>query len=202
MIAGSASAQTQMKIGVVDVNRVIKEYSKMREAEVKVKEATSAANKEFDERAQTYKKAIEELDLMGKQLDAPGGLTGDAKSAKAQQREEKLTDVQNLQREISEFRLAREEQLQQHALRLREGILKEIIDAVVARAGAKGVDVVLDKSGTAESSGSPPVLFARDTTDFTTEVIAALEKTAGAKGSPSPAAPASPAPSRASSPKK
>ena len=194
MLLCSASGQTQPKIGTVDVNRVIKEYSKMRDAEAKVKEATSAANREFDDRAETYKKAIEELNRLGTQLEAPG-LSGDAKSAKAKERDEKLADVQNLQREISDFRLAREEQLQQHALRLREGILQEITEAVIDRVRTKDVDVVLDKSATSES-GVSPVLFARDNIDFTGEVLAALEKKDGAaaKGASPPPASASPSP--------
>ena len=208
MLACSASAQAQPKIGTVDVNRIIKEYSRMRDAETKVKEATSAANREFDDRAETYKQAIEELNRLGTQLEAPG-LTGDAKSAKEKEREEKLADVQELQREITDFRLQREEQLQQHALRLREGIVQEITEAVVDRVRTKGVDVVLDKSATAESSGLSLILFARDTIDFTGEVLAALEKKdaapakaaspAAAAASPAPAraAPASPAPARA-----
>ncbi len=208
-IVGSASAQAQPKIGTVDVNRVIKEYSKMRDAEAKVKEATTAANREFDERADTYKKAIEELNRLGTQLEAPG-LTADAKSAREKERDEKLADVQSLQQEISDFRLEREQQLQQHALGLREGILQEITEGVIESVRTKGVDVVLDKSATADSSGLAVILFARDTLDFTGDVLATLERKAAAApakaaspaagaASPAPAraAPASPAPARA-----
>ena len=213
MIVCSASAQAQPKVGTVDVNRVLKEYSKMRDAEAKVKEATSAANREFDDRADTYKKAIEELNQLGTQLDAPG-LSGDAKSAKTQERDEKLADVQELQREITDFRAQREEQLQQHALRLREGILQEITEAVTEYVRTKGVDLVLDKSATAESSSFPVILFAGNTVDLTGDILAALEKKsaapakaaspAAAAASPAPAkaAPASPAPARAGTPKR
>ena len=208
-----ASAQAQPTIGTVDVNRVIKEYSKMRDAETKVKEATSAANREFDERAETYKKAIEELNRLGTQLEAPG-LSAEAKSAKTSERDEKLADVQLLQQEITDFRSQREEQLQQHALRLREGILQDITEAVTEHVRTKGVDVVLDKSATAESSSLPVILFAGKTVDLTDAVLAALEKKdaapakaaspAAAAASPAPAraAPASPAPARASTPKR
>ena len=211
MLICSASAQAQPKIGTVDVNRVIKEYSKMRDAEAKVKEATSSANREFDDRAETYKKAIEELTRLRTEAEAPG-LSANAKSAKEKERDEKLADVQELQREITDFRAQREDQLQQHAMRLREGILQDITEAVTEHVRTKGVDVVLDKSATAESSSLPVILFARDTVDLTAGVLAALEKkdaapakaaspgAAAASPAPAKAAPASPAPAKAGTP--
>ena len=221
-IVGSAFAQAQPKVGTVDVNRVIKEYSRMHDAEAKVKEATSSANREFDDRADTYKKAIEELTQLRTEAEAPG-LSANAKSAKEQERDEKLADVEELQREITDFRSQREEQLQQHALQLRERILQEITEAVAEHVRPKGVDLVLDQSATAESSSFPVILFAGNTVDLTGDILAALEKKnaapakatspAAAAASPAPAkaapsvapakaAPASPAPARASTPKR
>lgn len=172
---GCAFAQAQVKIGTVDVDRVMKEYGKTKEAEAKLKEASDAARKEFDERAEAYKKALEEINKLTGQLDAPA-LTATAKAAKAKERDEKIANIKNMEREINEFRQTREQQLQQQLLRLREGILKEITDVVLERGRSKNLDLVFDKSG-ASSNRISPILFSPDTMDFTAEVIAELNKT-------------------------
>jgi Skp family chaperone for outer membrane proteins len=80
-----------------------------------------------------------------------------------------------MEREINDFRQTREQQLQQQMLRLREGIVKEIVDVVVERGKAKNLDLIFDKSGASLNRFSP-ILFSLDSMDFTAEVIAELNK--------------------------
>ena len=49
------------KIATVDMNRAFKEYNKTKDAEVKINEAKNAAKKEYDDRADSYKKALDEI---------------------------------------------------------------------------------------------------------------------------------------------
>ena len=51
MATGSASAQAQMKIGIVDMKRVFQEYHKTKDAEKKVNEDKSKAKKDLDQRS-------------------------------------------------------------------------------------------------------------------------------------------------------
>jgi outer membrane protein len=173
-LASAVESRAQVKIGTVDVDRVMKEYRKTKEAEAKLNEATNAAKKEYDERADAYKKALDEINKLTSQLDAPA-LSSDAKAAKAKQRDEKIANLKNMEREINDFRQTREQQLQQQMLRLREGIVKEIIDVVIERGKARNLDLVFDKSGASLNRFSP-VLFSPESMDFTAEVIAELNK--------------------------
>ncbi|MEJ7703240.1 MAG: OmpH family outer membrane protein [Geodermatophilaceae bacterium] len=109
-----------MKVGTVDMNRAFKEYSKTKDAEKKINEAKDAARKEYDDRADGYKKALDEINKLNQQLEAPA-LSADAKTQKAKERDEKITNIKNIEREINEFRQTRERQLQEQALRMREG---------------------------------------------------------------------------------
>jgi outer membrane protein len=163
-----------LNVGTVDVNRVFKEYSKTKEADAKINEAKNAAKKEYDERADAYKKALEEINTINRQLEAPA-LSADGKAQKVKERDEKIANIKSMEREINEFRQTREQQLQQQMQRMREGILKEIIDVVLDQVKARGLDLVFDKSG-ASLNGFSPVLFAREPSDFTGDVIAALNK--------------------------
>jgi outer membrane protein len=170
----AAFAQGGLKVGTVDMNRAFKEYSKTKEAESKINSARDAAKKEFDDRADAYKKALEEVNNLNKQLDAPA-LSADAKTQKAKERDDKINNIKNMEREINEFRQTRERQLQEQALRMREGIVKEITDIVMERVKTQNMDLVFDKSGMS-LNGVPLVMYARENYDFTNDVVAALNK--------------------------
>jgi outer membrane protein len=173
-LLGAVEAGAQIRIGTVDMDRVLKEYHKTKEAEAKLNEATNAAKKEFDERADAYKKALDEINKLNGQLDTPV-LSADAKASKAKERDEKIASIKKMEREINEFRQTREQQLQQQMLRLRESIVKEITDVVMERGKSKNLDLVFDKAG-ASSNRFSPILFSLDSMDFTADVIVELNK--------------------------
>ena len=167
-------AQGTLKIGTVDMNKTFREYNKTKDAEAKINDAKNQAKKEYDERADSYKKALDDINNLNKQLEAPA-LSADAKAAKAKERDDKISNIKNMEREITEFRQTRERQLQEQALRMREGIVKEITDVVMERVKASKLDLVFDKSGNS-LNGVPVVMYAPDSVDFTNDVITALNK--------------------------
>jgi outer membrane protein len=185
-----------LKVGTIDMNKAFKEYNKTKDAEKKINEAKDAAKKEYDDRADAYKKALDEINNLNKQLDAPA-LSADAKTQKAKERDDKIANIKNMEREINEFRQTRERQLQEQALRMREGIVKEITDIVMDKVKAQSIDLVFDKSGMS-LNGVPLVMYAKDNFDFTSDIIAVLNKpgrvsTVTDKPATAPAASASPA---------
>jgi outer membrane protein len=167
-------AQSSLKVGTVDMSRAFKEYNKTKDAEAKINEAKNSAKKEYDERADAYKKALDEINNLNKQLDS-NALSAEAKSAKAKERDDKITNIKNMEREINDFRQTRERQLQEQALRMREGIVKEITEVVMDRVKSQNLDLVFDKSGMS-LNGVPLLLFSRDSVDFTTDIVTALNK--------------------------
>lgn len=185
LLAVAETARAELNVGTVDMNRVFKEYSKTKDAEAKLNEAKNAAKKEYDERADAYKKALDEINKINAQLDAPA-LSPEAKAQKAKDRDEKISNIKNMEREINEFRQTREQQLQQQMQRMREAILKEITDVVMDHVKSSNLDLVFDKSGPT-LNGFSPILFSRDRGDFTADVLAALNKgSAAASGSITP----------------
>jgi len=192
-------AQGTSKIGTVDMQRAFKEYNKTKDAEAKVNDAKNAAKKEFDDRTDGYKKALDEINKLNQQLDAPA-LSADAKAQKAKERDEKIANIKNMEREINEFRQTREQQLQQQAMRMREGIVKEITDVVLERVKTNGMELVFDKSGLSQNF-VPVLLYSKDSADFTTEIITALNKKA-ASAPEKPATTSAPATSPAKAPTK
>jgi outer membrane protein len=196
-----AFAQGTGKIGTVDMQRAFKDYNKTKEAEQKINEAKNAAKKEYDDRAEAYKKALDEINNLNKQLESPA-LSADKKTGMAKERDDKIANIKSMEREISDFRQTRERQLQEQLMRMREGIVKEITDVVMEKVKAKSLDFVLDKSGVS-INGVPVVLYAPENIDFTNEIIEALNKpgraTASAKR-PAAAASVTPAAAKATKP--
>jgi len=158
----AAFAQGALKIGTVDMQRAFKEYSKTKDAETKINDSKNSAKKEYDDRAEAYKKALDEINNLNKQLDAPA-LSAEAKSQKAKERE------------ISDFRQTRERQLQEQAMRMREGIVKEITDVVMEKVKTTNMDLVFDKSGLS-LNGVPVLMYSHGNVDFTDDIIAVLNK--------------------------
>jgi outer membrane protein len=200
LVLPAASYAQGLKVGTVDMNRAFKEYNKTKDSEKKINDAKDAAKKEYDDRADNYKKALDEINKLNQQLDAPA-LSADAKTQKAKERDEKIGNIKNMEREINEFRQTRERQLQEQAMRMRESIIKEITDIMMERVKTSGYDLVFDKSGPS-MNGVPVVLYSKDSADFTTDVITALNKkpvsTTTEKPATSPATTTAPA----ASPKK
>ena len=193
----AALAQGTLKIGTVDMQRAFKEYNKTKEAEVKINDAKNSAKKEYDDRAESYKKALDEINNLNKQLESPA-LSADKKTQTAKERDDKIANIKNMEREISDFRQTRERQLQEQLMRVREGIVKEITDVVMEKVKGSNLDLVLDKSGMS-INGVPFLLYSHDNIDFTNDIIAVLNKpgraassTAKANPSATPARPAKP----------
>jgi Skp family chaperone for outer membrane proteins len=173
-----AKSEAQLRVGVVDINRVFQTSAKAKEAEAKLNEARKAATTEFNERADAYKKAVEEVNQLNTQLEGPA-LSAEAKAAKTQERDAKIATIRTMEREITQFRQTRNEELQQQTSRAKEQIVREITGIVLELVKTKRMDLVFDKSG-ASFNGFSPILFARPSDDFTDEVVAALKKADGA----------------------
>jgi outer membrane protein len=193
----AALAQGTMKIGTVDMQRAFKEYNKTKEAEVKINDAKNSAKKEYDDRAEAYKKALDEINNLNKQLESPA-LSADKKTQTAKERDDKIANIKNMEREISDFRQTRERQLQEQLMRVREGIVKEITDVVMEKVKTNHFDLVLDKSGMS-INGVPFLLYAPDNVDFTNDIIAVLNKPGRAASSTAKANPSA-TPAKAAKP--
>jgi len=167
-------AQGTMKVGTIDMERAFKEYNKTKEAEQKINDATNAARKEDDGRMEDYKKALDEINNLNKQLESPA-LSAAKKTQMAKDRDDKIAKIKNMEREISGFRQTRERQLQEQLMHMREGIVKEITDVVMDMVKANNLDLVFDRSGMSVDH-VPFLMYSHDSIDLTNEVIAVLNK--------------------------
>lgn len=196
--ANRAMAQ-QLKVGTVDMKKVFENYYKTKDAEQRINEARNAAKKELEDRMDTYKKATEEVQKLTDDLNRPE-LSKEAKDSRNKQRDEKINELKTMEREIREFQATREKQLSEQTMRMRGGIVEEIDKVVKDRVKAEQFDLVLDRSGQSLNAVNV-VLYSRETYDFTTEVITALNKNKSSDTSSADAVPVA-RPATAATPKK
>jgi len=168
------AAHAQVKIGIVDMNKVFTEYYKTIEAEKKLNDAREAAKNEFDTRMEALQKRMEEINKLNADVEKPE-LSGEKKGTLMSQRDEMVNEARNLDREIAEFRGTRERQLQEQFVRMRKDIVEDILKVVDNKVKSEDYDLVLDSSGLSVGQ-IPVVLYSRTDMDFSQAIIETLNK--------------------------
>ncbi len=193
---GATAAQAQsFKVGVVDMNKVFSGYYKTKDAENKINDAREVAKKELDDRMESHKGLLDEINQLNKDVDNKA-LSESARSDRQKKREDKINQVRSLEQEINEFKTSREKQLQEQAVRMRNTIVEEIMKVVNDRVKSDNYDLVLDKSGQS-LNGVQIVLHSNDKMEFSDDVITALNRTR-----PSTTAPAATSAAPSASPRR
>jgi len=176
LLGGASLANAQVKFGTVDMNKVFSEYYKTKDAQTKYAEAEKVANDDLNSRVEVLKKSMQEISQINAELEKPE-LGKEAHDAKLKDQQAKVAAARTLDREIADFRTAKQKSLQDQFLRMRKDIVEDIMKSVNELVKAKAYDIVFDKSGL--SAGAVPVvLYSRDDLDFSQDVITALNKNA------------------------
>jgi len=171
-VPSQAGAQT--KVGMVDMNKIFSSYYKTKDAESRINEARARAKRDLDDRMDTYKKTMDDINQLNAEIDRPE-LSKELKEEKMKSRDDKIAETKNLEREITEFRQQKEKDLQDQAVRMRNAIVDEITKLVQDKVKTDNYDLVFDKSGQS-LNGVPIVLYSKDNMDFSDDIITLLNK--------------------------
>jgi outer membrane protein len=198
----AAPAEAQLKVGVVDIDKIFNEYYKTKDAEERINEARDAARKDVEARLDGRMKLLGAIAALNQDLENKS-LPGPVRADTAKRRDDKIVEVQNAEREINELGTTRESQIREQAARSRSAIVEDIMKVINERVRNDGYDLVIDKSGNGVS-GVAALLASKREMEFTGDVITALNKTKPAAGSatPKPAATKPAATKPAPTPKK
>jgi outer membrane protein len=172
-IAFATQAEAQLKLGTIDMQKVLVGYYKTQEAEAKLQEAQKAYKDELDQRMDTYKKNLDAINKLNEELNKPD-ISGAAKDQKAQERDSKIAETKGLEKEISDFRAIREKQIQEQFTHMRAGLIEEIMKVVAEQVKTQNYDLVFDKSGQSYNTAVPVLVYAKDNFDFSEAVITKL----------------------------
>ena len=162
------------KAATVDMNRVFTEYYKTKEAQSQLNSERETYKQHLEERLTKLKETMKVIENLNQESKKPE-LSKMTKEAKARKREEKIKEARALDRECSNFRSIKEQQLQEKFGRMRADIIQDIMKIVTAKVKADSCDFIFDKSGLG-FGGIPVVLYAHDDADYTSQVISDLNK--------------------------
>ena len=192
--ASSSGRAAEMKVGTVDMNKIFTSYYKTKDAETKINEQKAAAQTEFNSRMDAYRKSLDEITQINKDLESNKALSAAAKDEKSKRRESLIAENQGQQRDIEQFRVTREKQIQEQIVRLRNQMVEDIMKIVQDKVKGENFDMIFDKSG-GSMNGVPVVVYSRDNMEFSDEIIKVLNKSRPPESAP-PVSPAAATPAK------
>ncbi len=188
--AGTLSAATT-KIGIVDMDRIYREYYKTQTNEAELDKDKAAAKEEVDKRLKKFESLRTEFTNKQKKL-GDNSLPPATRQKAQKEAEGMVAELESLRRDINEFAQRRQAQIADKLNRMRKDILADLHTFVAERSKEGGYDLVFDKSGRS-SSNIEILLFSKDAIDFTNDLLKQVNKDAPVdEKKASPATPAKP----------
>lgn len=172
---GSLHAATT-KIGIVDMDRIYREYYKTLSNEADLDKDKSAAKEEVDKRLLKFNSLREDFDKLRKKL-GDTSISAPLKAKTQGEAENMLKELESLKRDINEFAQRRQEQIKDKLIRMRKDILEDLHKFVADKSKESGYDLVFDRSGRS-TSGIEILLFSKDAIDFTNDLLKDVNKDA------------------------
>lgn len=194
LLLTATSAMAEIKVGVVDMQRIFDSYHKTKGAQDKLMEVSKKYEEEIASRRKELQKMAETLERALEETDSDA-LSPESRGQRRKAQEEKLVTFQKTENEFRQLREQREMDLNQRNLKMREELVGEIRVVVNEVCKGEAFDLVLDSSsGGVMAPGS--VLFTNPAFDFTDKVLTKLngEAPKAAASAPGEAAAATPRP--------
>lgn len=165
------SGLRNLQIAQVDMNRIFKSLNRTKNAEAMINGEKNAAKQEYDQRAAAYTKLQTSVSNM----------------AAGKKRDDGIAKLQTMEKEIKAWSAAKEKELQEKTLKLRDGVVQAMGDAISAKMSGQQSALILDTSGMSRGN-SPMFLFVSGIPDWSDEIIAQLNAAGGGKNAVAEAA--------------
>lgn len=171
-----ASAQAQLKIGMIDLEKVFENYYKTKLAAANLKEQGENMLQVRKGMLDDYQKANEEYRKLMESTNDPA-LASEEKEKRKKTAEDRRREMNDLEDSISKFDKQSTVTIEDKKQRMREKILREIQEVIDARAKAASFTHIFDKR--AESGKRTPVLlYTSGENDLTNDILAELNRNA------------------------
>jgi len=182
-LAGAATAQEgRLKIATVDMQELFKQYYRTNEAQKQINIERAKIGQENNVRQARIRELEASLSTIRKQIEDPS-LAEPRKQALMKDWQVQQNEGIALDRERNEFLNRRNRALNEKMVTRMKGILEEIRKLVEEQAKADDYDFVFDKSGLSASQ-VPFILYTKDATDITANLLKDLNKDAPAESLP------------------
>ncbi len=183
----SLTASAQQKIGTVDMKKIFENYYKTKDAETRMNDDRAAVKRDLDERTEKRKLMEADITKLREELKKPE-LSGAKKDSVSKDIEKKIGEWQDIMKDLQVFTKEQDEKLGQKTLSIRNAIVSDIKAVVLDKVKSDSYDLVFDTSGLS-SNGVPVIMYAKDSYDFTKDIIEKLNanRPKGGASAPDPA---------------
>ena len=169
-LAESQAQDTRLKISIVDMQKLFKEYHRTSEEQRKFSEEFARIQKENNERMRKIRSLEEVMATQRKKIEDPV-IADRVRRKEAKEFQLKLEEARAMDRERREYLGRRTRALELKKQASMQGILEEIRKHIIEHSRKEDLDYVFDKSG-------PFLLHAKDATDITAALLKELNKNA------------------------
>ena len=174
----TASSHAQMKVGTANVRKIFDGYYKTKQADQMLKDRAAEAEKILKDMLDDYQKASEAYKTLSAGA-ADQAVSSDERDKRKKSAEQKLLELQEIEKQVQQYRKNNIQALEDQKRRMREDVLRNIRERITTKAKAGGYNLVLDLS--AETFNQTDVfLFSSGLTDLTEEVLSDLNANAPA----------------------
>lgn len=179
LLAVAPLRAAEQKIGLIDLKKVFDGYYKTKQADTQLKDRVTDAEKVMKGMGDDYQKAQEEYKKL---VDGSNdqAVSADEREKRKKNAEAKLTELQDIERSVRQFRTTTQTALEEQKRRMREEILTYLKGVITAHAKKGNYTHVFDTA--AESRNETPiVLYTTGDGDMTEEVLAEINANAPAE---------------------
>lgn len=173
---GGNKASASLRTACVDMQELFKEYPRTVEVQKKFEEYRARIEKEGKERGEAIEKLRASVEALHKQLEDPA-VNETKKQTLFKEFQTQQQQGVALERERREYLMRRSRALNEHMMLQIKELLEEIRKYVMDYAAQSHYDHVFDSSGSSASQ-IPLLLYTKDSTDITAEVLKTLKKPA------------------------
>jgi Skp family chaperone for outer membrane proteins len=151
------SAFAQYRIATVDMNRVITNYWKTKQAQVAIDERQKDIEKTGQDMMSTFNKTKEEYQKLLDSVNDPA-VSSEERDRRKKAADDKLTDLRDQQDRFQQFDRGSSTTLQEQFKRTHDNIIADIRTVVSAKAKADGYTMVIDTAAQSVN-GTPVVMY-------------------------------------------
>ena len=178
-LAGTVRGENKT-IVTIDMTRLFNDYNRTVAAKEKMEQQTAAFKAEMSDTLEAMRTLEEEFHV-ARQEAYDMALSESVREQRKTEAEEKMIELQNREKEVTQFREERKKELSDASNRLTEAILTEIKKKINQFAKSRGYFMVLDSSGSTLNR-LPAVVYHDGSADITDTVLELLNSGADVTG--------------------
>lgn len=173
-LALTLSASAQTKIAVIDMKTVFDGYWKTKQASVTFEDRKKDYADQHQAMIDQYQAANEEYRKLRETVNE-GAISSTEKDRRQKDADEKLQEIQKLERDIRDHQKSMEGNLTETRFRLRRNILREIREIINTKSKTENYTLVLDSAAEGINQ-TPVVLFSSGANDITEDILSKLNE--------------------------